>query len=77
MPTLTNRFRWFVPRIKVGVIEEGDFAGNKIWGDGEPVLQQLMVRTDAEIEMIKRFMNTDVPKEKWVDIEVFHEKERP
>lgn len=75
MPTHTNRFRWFVPKVKIGVVQEGDMAGNYIWGDGEPILQQLMTRTDAEIEMIKRFRNIDVPKEKWVDIEVVKERE--
>lgn len=74
MPILTSRLRWFVPRIKVGVVQEGDLAGNYIWGDGEPVLEQLMERTDAEIEMFKRLRNEDVPKEKWIEVPIVKAK---
>lgn len=51
MPNKTNNLRWFKPKIKVGVVQDGDLAGNYIWGHGEPILQQMMERTDAEVEM--------------------------
>lgn len=73
MPILTNRLRWFIPRIKIGVVQEGPAEGNYIWGEGEPVLQQLMERTDAEIDMFLRLRNEVVVKEKWVDVQEYRE----
>ena len=68
MPIGTAKFRLYRPKIKVGVVESGDMAGNYIYDHGEPVLQQLFERTDAEIEMIKRFRNIDMPKTEWRDV---------
>lgn len=70
MPNKTMDFRWFRPRIKTGVVESGDLAGNYIWGLGEPVLQQRIERTDAEVEMHKRLRGVDVPKTFWTDVPV-------
>ena len=49
-------------------------AGNYIYDHGEPVLQQLFERTDAEVEMIKRFRNIDMPKTEWRDVPVVLEE---
>lgn len=74
MPIGTVKFRLYRPKIKVGVVESGDMAGNYIYDHGEPVLQQLFERTDAEIEMIKRFRNIDMPKTEWRDVPVVLEE---
>ena len=74
MPIRTTQLRLFRPKIKVGVVESGPAEGNYIWEHGEPVLQQLWERTDAEIEMIKRIKGVDVPKTEWLDVPVVCEE---
>lgn len=73
MPIPTTKLRWFRPKIQTGVVESGDMAGNKIYGYGELVLQQLWERTDAEIEMLKRLRNIDAAKTEWRDVPILEE----
>lgn len=61
------KLRLFRPLEKLGQDPDG---GNYIWGNGEPVLQQLWERTDAEIDMLKRLRNIDAPKTEWRDVPI-------
>ena len=73
MPVKTNELRLFRRKIKTGTVKNGPTEGNYIWDHDEPVLQQKMVRTDAEVEMHFRFRNEVVPKEFWIDVLVVEE----
>jgi len=70
MPVPTMKLRIFRPLEKKGQADNGNY----IWDHGEPVLQQLWERTDAEIEMIKRIKGLDVPKQEWRDVPIVLEE---
>lgn len=66
--TPTMRLRWYRPLIRTGVVESGPAQGNYIREPGEPVLQQLWIRSDREIEIFKERRGVDLPKEEWIDV---------
>lgn len=70
MPVATNKFRLFREKIKTGVIQDGPLAGNYTWGHGEPVLQQLFTRTEAEVDMHLRLRGLAVPEQFWSDVPI-------
>ena len=71
MPIRTMKLRIFRPLIKTGQNPE---TGNYQWDNGDPVLQQLWERTEAEIDMIKRIKGIDVPVYEWRDVPVVLEE---
>lgn len=71
MPIPTMKLRLFRPIEK---LSQDPDSGNYVWDNGEPVLQQLWERTEAEIEMIKRIKGIDVQKYEWRDVPIVLEE---